>query len=147
MPKTLSNHYNDNLFKTGQFFQVWQKSLTFVSTLANFWKFFVRNTSSALYHFSYFSRIDYFTLSPSTWSMQSNTWFSHTSLKPLFWWVKSKFPWGKLSNEHAAEFLLKMQILWLYSCLNCAGWNRTNDSIRSNFEITDHSMLLTLTKR
>ena len=33
---------------------------TFVSTLANFWKFFVRNTSSALYHFSYFSRIDYF---------------------------------------------------------------------------------------
>ena len=34
---------------------------TFVSTLANFWKFFVRNTSSALYHFSYFSRIDYFT--------------------------------------------------------------------------------------
>ena len=36
---------------------------TFVSTLANFWKFFVRNTSSALYHFSYFSWIDYFTYS------------------------------------------------------------------------------------
>ena len=41
---------------------------TFVSTLANFWKFFVRNTSSALYHFSYFSRIDYFKTWCSAWN-------------------------------------------------------------------------------
>ena len=54
----------------GQFFQVWQKSLTFVSTLANFWKFFVRNTSSALYHFSYFSRIDYFNQLPNSYQAQ-----------------------------------------------------------------------------
>ena len=51
---------------------------TFVSTLANFWKFFVRNTSSALYHFSYFSRIDYF-----------KSWFYFSCSCPKFNFFKS----------------------------------------------------------
>ena len=41
-------------------FQVWQKSLSFLSTLIKFWKFFGTEASSALLHFPYFSRIDYF---------------------------------------------------------------------------------------
>ena len=60
---------------------------TFVSTLANFWKFFVRNTSRALYHFSLFSLIDYF--SP----LQTKSYFTFlfsnnaSNLKALEWHV------------------------------------------------------------
>ena len=37
-----------------------KKILSFLSTLANFWKFSVTEASSALLHFSYFFWIDYF---------------------------------------------------------------------------------------
>ena len=44
----------DNFYKS-------DKNLsTFKLTLAKFWKFFVREASSALLHFPYFSRISYF---------------------------------------------------------------------------------------
>ena len=41
-------------------FQMWQKILNLLSTLIKFWKFFATEASSALLHFSYFSRIKYF---------------------------------------------------------------------------------------
>ena len=39
-----------------------KKFWSFLSTLANFWKFSVTEASSALLHFSYFFWIDYFRL-------------------------------------------------------------------------------------
>ena len=70
---------------------------TFVSTLANFWKFFVRNTSSALYHFSYFSRIDYFSTCPEENSRRcmasDRPWFT-LPLSPtlIFFCIAPLFP-------------------------------------------------------
>ena len=83
---------------------------TFVSTLANFWKFFVRNTSSALYHFSYFSRIDYFNAIIKTFISFSITFL----ILSIGFWVKSYLNCHMIHNQTWFFFVSIITLDWLH---------------------------------